>query len=202
MAGALLAAVAACAPGGAPAGSGRTAKPITGTLPYWPEGGQTSASYQAWLARIVDFQKAYPEARVEMTETQDRDAKLVSAVAAGTPPDVSVYDRYRIAAAQARGSMMDVMPLFKTSGMKGDDQHSWCWEEVFRDGKLWGLPYSTDTRMIYVNRAHLSKAGIPEAPPKTLDDFDRLMRQLTVGRPGSFERIGFVPWDNNWRLFG
>jgi ABC-type glycerol-3-phosphate transport system substrate-binding protein len=28
------------------------------------------------------------------------------------------------------------------------------------------------------------------------------MRQLTVGRPGSFERIGFVPWAHNWRLFG
>jgi len=80
-------------------------------------------------------------------------------MAAGTPPDVSVYDRYTIAAAQARGIMMDIMPYFKTSGMKGDDQQPWCWQEVFRDGKLWGLPYSTDTRMVYVNRAHLVKAG-------------------------------------------
>src|SRR5690349_5547795 len=87
------AALAACA---APdsGGQGKTAKTITGTLTYWPGGGQSDASYQAWVARIADFQKAYPEAKVEMTETQDRDAKLVTAVAAGTPPDVSVYDRY------------------------------------------------------------------------------------------------------------
>jgi multiple sugar transport system substrate-binding protein len=75
---------------------------------------------------------------------------------------------------------------------------------VFRDGKLWGLPYSTDTRMVYVNAAHLKQAGVPLTAPKTLDEFDRIMRQLTVGRPGSPERLGFVPWGgwNNWRLFG
>jgi multiple sugar transport system substrate-binding protein len=94
------------------------------------------------------------------------------------------------------------MPYFKTSGMKGDDQQPWVWEAVHRDGKVHGLPYSTDTRMVYVNAAHLKKAGIPLTAPKTLDDFDKTMRQLTVGRPGTFERIGFIPWGNNWRLYG
>lgn len=202
--GSVVLALSACGPSeGQPgAGGGRTAKSITGTLTYWPEGGQTTASYQAWVARIADFSKAYPEAKVEMVETQDRDAKLVTAVAAGTPPDVSVHDRYTIASAQARGIMMDIMAYFKTSGMKGEDQQPWCWEEVFRNGKLHGLPYSTDTRMVYVNAAHLQKAGIPLTAPKTLDEFDQIMRRLSIGRPGSFERIGFIPWANNWRLFG
>jgi multiple sugar transport system substrate-binding protein len=193
---------AAC---GAPVGTPATIpKKIAGTLTYWPEGGETTASYQAWVARIADFRKAYPEARVEMTPTQDRDAKLVTAVAAGTPPDVSVHDRYTIFGAARRGVMQDIQKWAKTAGIKGEDQQPWCWEEVFRDGKLWGLPYSTDTRMVYVNKAHLQKAGIPLAVPKTLDDFDKIMRQLTIGRPGSYERIGFVPWDgwNNWRLYG
>jgi multiple sugar transport system substrate-binding protein len=194
--------LAACGPGRAGAPGAKIAQTITGTLVYWPEGGQTNPSYQAWVARIADFEKAYPQAKVEMTEMQDRDAKLVAAVAAGTPPDVSVYDRYRIAAAQARGIMMDIMPYFKTSGMKGEDQQPWCWEEVYRDGRLYGLPYSTDTRMVYVNRAHLRQAGIPETAPKSIDEFHQTMRRLTIGRPGSFERIGFIPWGNNWRLFG
>ncbi|MBI3972510.1 MAG: extracellular solute-binding protein [Chloroflexi bacterium] len=201
----LAAVVAACGPEGAPAGpGGKGAKAISGTLTYWPEGGENTASYQAWVQRIADFQKAYPEAKVEMTVTQDRDAKLVTAVAAGTPPDVSVHDRYTVASAQARGIMMDIMPYFKTAGMKGEDQQPWCWEEVFRSGKLWGLPYSTDTRMVYVNREHLKKAGIPETAPKTLDDFVKVMRQLNAGSPGNWQRIGFIPVGNwhNWRLFG
>jgi multiple sugar transport system substrate-binding protein len=199
------AALAACGgPGGGAGAGGQTAKSITGTLVYWPEGGQTNASYQAWVARIADFQKAHPEAKVEMIETQDRDAKLVTAVAAGTPPDVSVFDRYQIFGASQRGLMQDIQRFARVAGIKGEDQQPWCWDEVFRDGKLWGLPYSTDTRTVYVNAAHLKKAGIPLTPPKTLDEFDRAMRQLTIGRPGSFERIGFVPWGNwnNWRLFG
>lgn len=197
------AAIAACGAAGSGAGTKSAAK-ITGALTYWPEGGQTTASYQAWVARIADFHKAYPEAKVEMTVTENRDAKLVTAVAAGTPPDVSVFDRYQILGASQRGIMQNVQNLAKVAGIKGEDQQPWCWEEVFRDGKLWGLPYSTDTRMVYVNAAHLKKAGVPLTAPKTLDDFDKIMRQLTIGRPGSFERLGFVPWGgwNNWRLFG
>ena len=194
--------LAACGGTGAGnSGSGGNAKQaakISGTLTYWPEGGENNASYQAWVARIADFQKAYPEAKVEMTEMQDRDKKLVAAVAAGTPPDVSVFDRYTIAGAQARGMFMDLQPYAKTAGIKGDDQQPWCWVEVFRDGKLWGLPYSTDTRMVYVNAAHLKKAGVPLTEPKTLDDFDRIMRQMNVPN----QRMGFIPWGNNWRLYG
>jgi multiple sugar transport system substrate-binding protein len=202
-AGGAAAALAACGPGGAAGGSGgRTSPKIAGTLVYWPEGGQTNASYQAWVARIADFQKAYPEATVEMVETQDRDAKLVTAVAAATPPDVSVYDRYTIFGAAQRGIMQDLQRYARVAGIKGEDQQPWCWEEVFRDGKLWGLPYSTDTRMVYVNAAHLKQAGIPLTAPKTLDEFDQVMRRLSVGRPGGYERVGFVPWANNWRLFG
>jgi multiple sugar transport system substrate-binding protein len=196
---------AACGPQGAPdtgAGSAGSARKISGQLVFWPEGGQTNASYQAWVARLADFQKAHPEARVEMVETQDRDAKLVTAVAAGTPPDVSVFDRYTIFGASQRGIMRDLQPLARVAGVKGEDQQPWCWDEVFREGKLWGLPYSTDTRMIYVNAAHLKQAGIPLDAPKTLDEFDQAMRRLTVGRPGGLERIGFIPWANNWRLFG
>ena len=198
-----MTALTATACGGA-AGRITTAKSITGTLTYWPEGGQTNASYQAWVARIADFQKAYPEARVEMTETQDRDAKLVAAVAAGTPPDVTVHDRYTIFGASQRGVMQDLQKWAKTAGIRGEDQQPWCWDEVFREGKLWGLPYSTDTRMVYVNAEHLKKAGIPLTPPRGLDDFDRMMRQLNVGSPGSWQRLGFVPWGNwnNWRLYG
>ena len=69
-----------------------------------------------------------------------------------------MYDRVFLPAAQARGIMMDIMPYFKTSGMKGEDQQPWVWEAVFRDGKLYGLPYSTDTRMVYVN-VRLSQEG-------------------------------------------
>jgi multiple sugar transport system substrate-binding protein len=201
-AGSAVAVLAACSGGAAGPAAGRTAKSISGTLVYWPEGGESNPSYQAWVQRIADFQKDFPQAKVEMTEMQDRDAKLVSAVAAGTPPDVSVYDRYTIAAAQARGIMQDILPFFKTSGMKADDEQPWCWQEVFRDGKLFGLPYSTDTRMVYVNRAHLRQAGLLETAPKTLDEFDQIMRRVTAGAPGSWQRLGFIPWGNNWRLFG
>ena len=202
-----LAALAACGSPGSGAG-GTTAKPITGSFLFWPEGGQTSASYQAWVTRLADFQRAYPEAKVEMVDiggtAPERDAKLFTAVSAGTPPDVAAHDRYTVFGAAQRGVMKDLTSYAKAAGVKNEDQQPWCLEEVLRDGKLWGLPYSTDTRMVYVNAAHLKKAGLPLTAPKTLDDFDKVARQLTLGKPGSFERLGiahYAPW-NNWRLFG
>ena len=186
-------------PGQGLAGSARK---ISGQLVYWPEGGQTNASHQARVARLADFQKAHPRPRWRWWRPRTWRPSWSPPSPRGRPPDVSIFDRFTIFGASQRGIMRDLQPLAKVAGVKGEDQQPWCWDEVFREGKLWGLPYSTDTRMVYVNAAHLKQAGIPLTAPKTLDEFDQAMRRLTVGRPGSLERVGFIPWANNWRLFG
>ena len=208
LAGLIGAATPAFACKGAPgAPGGPSAQPtgarVTGQLTFWSF-GETDPSNAAWQQRLEDFQKAYPQATVErVTYTYgDIHSKLPVVVAGGTPPDVSVYDRYLIPTAAFRGLVQDILPKARTAGITAELYQPWTWQEVFLDGKLYGLPYTTDSRAVYVNVAHLEQAGLPKTPPKTLDEFIQLTDRLNALEGGAYRRVGFIPWRDNWGLYG
>ncbi len=189
---------AAAAPTAAAAAPGAA----TIALTFWANGGSGDASYAAWVQRLADFNKANPQAKATMDAPADLDAKLATAVASGTPPSTAVQDRYTIAASSAKGLMQDISAMANQAGIKGADQQPWCWQEVAIKGKLYGLPYSTDARMIYMNVSHLQQAGVDTAPPKTLSDFTQIGQKLTLKQGGTLQRIGFIPWNDNWAPWG
>jgi multiple sugar transport system substrate-binding protein len=172
------------------------------TLTYWAVAGKGDSSYDAWVQRLSDFNKAHPNSQATMEAPADINTKLAAAVAGGTPPNVAGQDRYTIAASSAKNLMQDVLAMANQAGIKGDDEQPWCWQEVAIKGKLYGLPYSTDTRMLYMNVSHLQKAGIPTTAPKTLEDFTQIGQQLTIKQGGTFQQLGFVPWNDNWVPYG
>lgn len=174
----------------------------TVALSFWANGGSGDASYAAWVQRLSDFNQANPQARATMDAPAGLDAKLATAVASGTPPSTAVQDRYTIAAGSAKGLMQDISAMANQAGINGDAHQPWCWQEVAIKGKLYGLPYSTDARMIYVNVAHLQQAGVDTAAPKTLDEFSQIGQKLTLKQGGALQRLGFIPWNDNWAPWG
>jgi len=134
-------------------------------------GNNTNVSYKAWVYGIQEFEKANPKYKADMVSMTygDVNTKLPTVVAAGTPPNVAEQDRYTIAGGAARGLMQDISAYAKTAGITGNDQQPWCWREVALQGKLYGLPFTTDSRMVFVNVNHVTRAGIATTAPKTLD---------------------------------
>jgi len=181
----------------APAAAAPAAATIN--LSFWANGGSGDPSYAAWVQRIADFNKANPKVNAVMEAPAGLDAKLVTAVAGGTPPSTAVQDRYTIAAGSAKGLMQDISAMANQAGIKGTDQQPWCWQEVAIKGKLYGLPYSTDARMIYMN---VSQAGVDTTAPKTLEDFAVVGQKLTQKQGGALQRLGFIPWNDNWAPWG
>jgi multiple sugar transport system substrate-binding protein len=192
-------------PGTGPAtGPSQPAKAqVSGQLTFWsfPDNDPSNA---AWEQRLADFQQAHPQATVERVQYGygDIHSKLPVVVAGGTPPDVSIYDRFLIPTAAFRELVQDVLPKAKTAGIQADLYQPWTWQEVFLDGKLYGLPYTTDSRMVYVNVAHLDQAGLPQTPPKTLEEFMQLADRLNARQGDVYQRVGFIPWRDNWGLYG
>lgn len=174
---------------------------VAGKLTFW-RFGESDPSYPAWQERLKAFREAYPQATVEEEAVTGVETKLATVVAAGTPPDVSVYDRYRIPTGAARQVMQDIMPMARTAGIRAEQYQPWTWQEVFIGGKLYGLPYTTDTRMVYVNAAHLAQAGISKTPPRTLEEFTQITDRLIVREGQAYKRLGFIAWVGNWGLFG
>ncbi|HEV7216290.1 MAG TPA: extracellular solute-binding protein [Chloroflexota bacterium] len=184
----------AAAPAGAP-----------GSLSFWSMDDPTTGQhYKAWLQRIKDFNAANPRTPAEIVNMNysSVNAKLPAVVAAGTPPNVAEQDRYTVAAGAARNLMQDISARANTAGVKRADQQPWAWQEVAIKGKLYGLPTDTDSRMVFYNVNQLQQAGLAKTAPKTLDDYAQVVQKLTVKQGDTFKQIGFLPWYDNWGLFG
>ncbi|HUS92767.1 MAG TPA: extracellular solute-binding protein [Phycisphaerae bacterium] len=126
-------------------------------------------------------------------------AKMLPAIAGRVPPDVAVFDRFRVASYAARNAFLPLEELAKRDGVLGEDFFQAPWEECLYAGRLYAVPYDTDTRVLYYNRTLFREAGLdPNRPPKTWSELREYSRKLTRRRPnGRLEQVGYVPIEGN-----
>jgi multiple sugar transport system substrate-binding protein len=72
--------------------------------------------------------------------------------------------------------------------------------EVHARGQLWAVPLNTDLRGLYWNADQFGESGLnPDQAPRTVADLDQYAQKLTrTAADGTYERIGYVPWEGNW----
>lgn len=127
--------------------------------------------------------------------------KAVAAIAAGTGPDIFYLGRWLTAQFAARKAIGSVEQSAKraTNRLPLSDYYPRLVAESRWRGELYGIPYVSDTRGLYFNRAHFREAGLPvDKPPPTWDEFDQAAARLARrGADGQPERLGYVPgWGN------
>ena len=132
--------------------------------------------------------------------------KFTAAVAAGTPPDV--YDTTSPIVLGGQGALLPLDDLMKRDNFVLNTT-DWYPNPVFYaqwQGKTYGLPYDTDSRGMFWNKAHFKEAGLdPEKPPKTWSELQDFATKLTKKDGDKITRVGFSPlygesW--NWAYIG
>jgi len=153
------------------------------------------------LERIVAaFNESQNEYEVEMTIVPGdvtEVSKLMTAVAAGTGPDVYLLDRFITAQTAVAGALTDLTPFIERAGWDPTDEFlEFAIEESTWAGKIYTLPFDTDTRGIYYRKADFREAGLdPEVPPATIEELDQIAAKLTKRiTERRFERFGLIPW--------
>ncbi len=179
-------------------------KPVT--LSVW--GIPQAESYRGIAAAIEEFDRRHSGIRVEVGApggTVDVDPqKLLTAVAAGSPPDVIRQDRFTISGWAARGAFRPLNDLIKRDNIDPDSFYPACWNEAVYRGKLYGLPWDTDARGLYYNRTILHEYGY-DRPPKNWNELTQYAVRMTVRKGKNFyQQLGFAPlWGNSFLyLFG
>lgn len=132
--------------------------------------------------------------------TQDV-AKLLAAIAAGTPPDITTLDRFTAAQFAARGALTSLDEYIEASNLNLDQFYDYAVDEITFDNQVWALPTSIDCRLLYWNKDLFAKAGLdPETPPNTWEQLLEYSEILTIkDEQGNFEQIGFIPnYGNSW----
>jgi multiple sugar transport system substrate-binding protein len=125
--------------------------------------------------------------------------KLMTAVRGGTGPDVYHLDRFIVAQRAADGLLQDLSGL----GADLSPYIAFARAEATYDGKPYALPFDTDTRALYYNKAMIQAAGFDPAEldqskgPATWDRIKEMSDKINVkDSNGNYTTMGMIPWDN------
>ncbi len=165
-------------------------------IEYWTPRGD-KVDLEATLAVMNDYHKSQDKIRVQpiyvpTTAGTQMSEKLLTSIAAGTPPESAEFDRFIVSAWAAKNSLTDLSDLAKTAGITADQYFPFSWEEASYKGKLYAMPFDTDTRGIYYNMDLFKEAGI-DKPPTTISELDSLAEKLTKKDGRKFAHWGYSP---------
>jgi multiple sugar transport system permease protein len=175
------------------------------------------------------FEQKFPQYRVIMSKAAARDLtgdaqRLMSAIAGRVPPDVVFFDRFAIGQWAARGALADLKPFIDAQDPNDpgrldlSEYYDYAVAEAsYRPpgstapAGVYGIPCSTDIRLLYVNRDALRQAGLVDAKgepvaPTNWDELRDYANKLTIYRvPGDkgsgIVRLGFGPMTGNSWLY-
>ncbi|MEK3890769.1 ABC transporter substrate-binding protein [Bacillus sp. FSL K6-3431] len=144
------------------------------------------------------FEDKNPDIKVNLVYTpghSDENKKLTAAIAGGEAPDVVWFDRFKIAQFANQEAFTDLTDMADRDGVKKEDFYADAWDEASYKERLFGIPTTADTRMLFYNKDIFKKAGLdPDNPPKTIDELTEAADKLMIKEGDRFKQIGFVPW--------
>jgi multiple sugar transport system substrate-binding protein len=150
------------------------------------------------VANIVDrFEKLHPDIKVEAEALAwgDLEGKIMAALAAGSPPELSHGQPITCAALQAKGLLL---PLDDVVKHIGEDN---IWDQIKKVGKYgdhyFGLVHAAGTSLLIYRKDLAEKRGLKN--PKTWKDLLHNAKELTIdtNKDGKTDIYGLtIPGDN------
>lgn len=134
----------------------------------------------------------------------DSNTKTMLALAAGTPPSISLLGRWQHPDLAARNAIVDLEDYVEMSAsFKWENLWQRLQNEALFRGRKFVIPYTTDTRALFYNREVMAEAGLdPDAPPTTWEDLhSQAVAVLKQDEAGRIDRIGFTPTFGNPPVF-
>jgi multiple sugar transport system substrate-binding protein len=185
----------------APAGAGSSVplkdrKPVQ--LEWWGDAPPATGTNQrmdqlaAWNQKFPNLSVKYG-ANAATGQGLEALEKFVAAMASGTAPNGLDFDRFQVATYANRKAFAPLDDYVKRD--KYDMKRfvpATVDEAMGLDKKLYGIPRSTDCRLIYWNKDVFREAGLdPEKAPGTWDELRQAAIRLTKRNAAGFDRIGF-----------
>lgn len=195
---------APAAPGTAAAGSTAAGSPEPITLRYWVCWAGEYADHER--VAILDLYEEKMGGAIKIDHLgvpSDVTQKLLTAVAAGDPPDVATCFGALIPLA-AKGAFVPIDEYVTASTtIRLDDLYPSPLAATKWKGKQYGFPYNCSCEMLLVNRGLMEEAGIEVAEgddpdgwgPSTWDEFTEISKRLVKFDDSGFIQVAaYVNW--------
>lgn len=138
---------------------------------------------------VREFEERNPDITVELmplVASGDYMEKLITLFVAGNPPDVFLTFAQHRDLWIERGLLYDLTDLFQASDLVSPEMYYPPVRDVIEvDGKLWGTPWSYNTRLWIINSDLREQRGL--TPPDhnwTIDTFQDYARKMTGEQDG------------------
>ncbi len=167
------------------------AQPVNLMVTFW--GGKAEQANYDEMRTL--YTKANPRITAELVLiTGDYDAKLLTMIAGGTPPDIHNTLRFTFYSLVAKGTVLNLQPYLDKMGFKREPYYAVGLDPWTVKGRLYGLPQVIDVWTVFYNRDLFDQAGVryPTAA-WTWDDLVSNAKKLTRRNPqGVAQQFGFA----------
>jgi multiple sugar transport system substrate-binding protein len=140
---------------------------------------------------LPGFRARYPEieVRLQILPWTAAHEKLLTAFAGDATPDLCQLGNTWIPEMQVLGAIDDLGPwLARSAVIVQGGYFPGIWETNVIDGKVCGIPWYVDTRLLYYRKDIFAAAGY-NRPPATWKEWKDLSRTIVKMRPGSFAML-------------
>ncbi len=150
--------------------------------------------------RVLEaFRRAHPGARLRAVFTQNNLAtnqKFFTAVAAGTPPDVTFVDGPQVASWAEQGALVPLTDRLGAAGVRAEMYFTPTWKQNLYQDEVWALTYCADPNFGFAyNREAFRQRGLdPSRPPRNIEELTTMADRLTESDNGVLRRFGMIPW--------
>jgi multiple sugar transport system substrate-binding protein len=153
-----------------------------GELRFWAMGREAELAGEL----LADFEREHPgiRVRIEQLPWSAAHEKLLTAFAGDVLPDVAQMGNTWLPELVALGALESLdARVAAAPDVAAADYFSGIWDTNVVDGRLYGVPWYVDTRVLFYRRDLLAAAGIA-AMPTRWDEFQAAMHTLKrhVGR--------------------
>ena len=153
-------------------------------LRFWLMGREAEVIHEL----LPEFERRHPGIHVTVQQLPwtGAHAKLLTAFAGDTLPDVSQLGNTWVPELAALGALEDLGPRAAASRVvRQDDYFAGIWDTNRVDGTLRGVPWYVDTRLLVYRRDLRAQAGFRE-PPRSWDEWARAMRAIKANAPDRY----------------
>lgn len=172
----------------------------SGKVIFWATYNTVSPEYKVLAEQVIPaFNKAYPNITVDAQAIPDSDMrqKLLTAVAGGEAPDIARMDIVQVPEFAELGGLAAVDDMIPDFAAYSEQFYPGTLATNVFQGKHYGLPLDTNTRLLFFNPALLAEAGVTE-PPATFEAFqDAITKVKGLGKDGvtGFSEGGTGAWN-------
>ncbi|MDZ7374891.1 MAG: sugar ABC transporter substrate-binding protein [candidate division KSB1 bacterium] len=167
------------------------------TITFWAMGAEGEA-----IGKLVPaFEKRHPDLRVVVQSIPWSAAheKLLTAYAGSTLPDVAQLGNTWLPEFQAIGALVPLDEFLAGSACVPPDSYfAGIWEINRLGGKIYGVPWYVDTRVLFYRCDIFREAGLP-TPPNTWEEWIESCARIRKTRPGTYP-VFFSLIHSEWQV--